>query len=134
MGRDTNKDPFPEPPSKALVDEFEISKRGGPTRAHLNLDVTGYKVRSKWNQQGALVIAREYASKDHCINTNLSVLREYVLKHIPALVKQYKALQLEDANSVVRTNVARATEANIRNNRRKGVRTRLIQQLCRLRT
>ena len=72
MGRDTNKDPFPTPPTKIEVDRFQKTNQGGPTEAILRLDVTGYKLRSRWNQTGALIVAREYIARDYLHETTAS--------------------------------------------------------------
>ena len=88
MNRDTNKDPFPTPPSKVEVDRFQKTNQGGPTKDILRLDVTGYRMHSRWNQTGALIIAREYIARDYSIIKKLKIVQDFVLRHIPALVRQ----------------------------------------------
>ena len=126
MNRETNKDPFPLPPSKGDVDRFQKTNRGGPTKEHLNLDVTGYKMRSRWNQAGALIVACEYVGREYSMSKKIQVVQNFVLRHIPALVKQYKVLSSENSNSVVRAKVDRQVERDSRNSRRKAVRGRIL--------
>lgn len=123
LDRENNKSPFPPPPSKASVDLMESKNLGGPTKEQLRLDVTGYKVKSKWNRAGAKIIAREYIKREGSLTQDLAIVQECVLRHIPALIIQYNSLGLENANSVIRANVTQAAERNLRNSRRKGVRT-----------
>lgn len=121
MNRQTNKDPFLAPPTKAEVDRFQKTNRGGPTKEHLNLDVTGYKTRSKWNQAGALIVAQEYVGREYSICKKTEVVQNFVLRHIPALIRQYTMLSSENFNSVIRAKVDRQVERDTRNSRRKGV-------------
>lgn len=121
MNRDTNKDPFPLPPTKGEVDKFQKTSRDGPRGQPLNLDVTGYKMRSRWNQEGALIVAREYVGREYCICKKVQVVQSFVLRHIPALVRQYTMLSSENSNSVIRAKVDQQAERDSRNSRRKGV-------------
>ena len=123
MNRDTNKDPFPTPPSKIEVDRFQKTNQGGPTQDLLRLDVTGYRIQSRWNQTGALIVAREYITRDYSLSKKLKVVQGFVLRHIPALVRQYKAMGSNTSDPVVREQVDRQTERDSRNSRRRGVRT-----------
>ena len=121
MNRETNKDPFPLPPTKVEVERFQKTNHGGPTREHLNLDVTGYKIRSKWNQTGALIIANEYVGREYSMCKKVGTVQNFVLRHIPALVRQYTMQASENENSVVRAKMDRQAERDSRNSRRKGV-------------
>lgn len=122
MGRDSKTSPFPKQPSQNQVDAVEQNKTGGPTAQNFNLDVTGYRPRSRWNQNGALVLARLYVNTDTALTSDLRVVQEQVLRHIPALIKQYKTLNQDTSDPKVREKVEKNIERDARNSRRKVVR------------
>ncbi|KAK7678502.1 hypothetical protein QCA50_018563 [Cerrena zonata] len=121
MGRDTKKSPFPKPPTKKEVDLVEKTKRGGPTKENFNLDVMGYRKRSLWNQRGALILARLYVETKDCITDDVRVVQEQVLRHIPALVRQYELINVDHMEPRQQERLEKNFVRDIRNSRCKSV-------------
>ncbi len=56
----------------------------------LRLMVTGKEARGSWNKQAAFEIALAYVKFNDALTKDVIELQELVLRHIPALVAQYK--------------------------------------------
>ena len=94
QGRSSPSSPFPECPAERTLKLHRTGKIPGPevnddTR-DLPLMVTGKEARGSWNKQAAFEIALAYVKYEDALTKDVFELQELVLRHIPALVAQYK--------------------------------------------
>ena len=122
MKRDSKDAPFPKPPSKKQVENYEKTRAGGPTVENFNLDITGHRQRRRWNKKGARIVANLYVKAGHiCVTTDVEVVQEHVLRHIPCLVKQYKSINQDQQDPEVQAELERNVARDARNTRRNAV-------------
>lgn len=103
QGRSSPSSPFPECPTERTIKLHRSGKIPGPVvdanTRDLPLMVTGKEARGSWNKQAAFEIAMVYATYGDALTTDVFLLQELVLRHIPALVVQYKNMHNVEDNS-----------------------------------
>ena len=122
-GRKSNNSPFLTPPTPEEVDRFKETSVDGPSLDRLNFDVTGYRPGSKWNKECASILASVYVTSKEALATDETIVMDAIMRHLPALIQQYKKMHPSDDPEVR----AKAEVANIENTRR--VRRRAVGPL-----
>ena len=122
-GRKSHDSPFLTPPTPEEVEEFGEFGVNGPSLHRLNFDVTGYRPSSNWNKECASILASVYVTSKQALETDETKVMNAIMRHIPALIQQYKKMHPSDDPDVR----AKVEIANIQNTRR--VRRRAVSPL-----
>lgn len=118
MQRKRNSSPFLTPPTPTEVEQFADSGLNGPSLRKLNFDVTGYSPNSNWNKECASILASLYVESKQAIEKNQAKVAAAIMRHIPALVQQYKKLHPSEDPEVIAKTKAEVIENNRRVRRR----------------
>ncbi|TCD63816.1 hypothetical protein EIP91_004911 [Steccherinum ochraceum] len=98
LGRENKRSPFPECPSTVELAQCEANNHPGPTKENFRLNVSGKKLRCRWNKRGARVAYNEYLEEEGHLDVTFAQFEAAFLSHIETLSTHYLELKKNPCN------------------------------------